>query len=66
MKKRILALALSMCLATTLIPTAWAANKGYTINGTNVTAASPNRFQIRTFNIIKSDPFRAFFVVKGN
>ena len=40
MKKRILALALSMCLATTLIPTAWAANKGYTINGTNVTAAS--------------------------
>lgn len=40
MKKRLLAFVLSMCLTATLIPTVWAANKGYTINGTNVTAAS--------------------------
>ena len=25
-----------------------------------------DRFQIRTFNLIKSDPFRAFFIAKGN
>jgi len=40
MKKRLLAFVFSVCLVVTLIPTAWAANKSYTINGTTVTAAS--------------------------
>lgn len=40
MKKRFLAFVLSVCLMATQIPTAWAADKGYTINGTTVTAAS--------------------------
>lgn len=40
MKKRFLAFVLSVCLMATLIPSAWAADKGYTINGTTVTAAS--------------------------